>query len=220
MRALFKDRKDAGRQLGLALVDHFARRGDARGSDARRDDMLVLGLARGGVPVAREVASLLRAPLDVLLVRKLGLPKQPEYAMGAIASGGVTVLDDEVIQTMGVSEQALDAVMARERKELARREALYRREPSSTIEGRTVILVDDGLATGSTMRAAIASVKRRLARAVVVAVPVAASETCEMIRQEADDVICLATPEIFRAVGLWYQDFPQVSDDEVREALA
>lgn len=207
----FKDRKDAGCQLGLALLDRYA----------QRDDVLVLGLARGGVPVAHEVASLLSAPLDVLLVRKLGLPQQPEYAMGAIASGGVIVLDEEVLRTMAVSQRALDAVMAAERKELARREATYRRKgPAKTIEGHTVILVDDGLATGSTMRAAIASVKGRSARAVVVAVPVGASETCEMIRQEADDVVCLATPEIFRAVGLWYQEFPQVSDDEVRRALA
>ncbi len=211
MFALFKDRKDAGHQLGLALVDRYG----------QRDDVLVLGLARGGVPVAREVAALLDAPLDVMLVRKLGLPQHKEYAMGAIASGGIVVLDKEVLRTMGVSSQALDAVMAAEQKELSRREKSYRtRGAARKIEGQTVILVDDGLATGSTMRAAIASVRGGGALEVVVAVPVAASETCEMIRQEVDDAVCLGTPAMFRAVGLWYEDFPQVSDDEVRASLA
>lgn len=211
MFALFKDRKDAGHQLGLALVDRYG----------QRDDVLVLGLARGGVPVAREVAALLDAPLDVMLVRKLGLPQHKEYAMGAIASGGIVVLDKEVLRTMGVSSQALDAVMAAEQKELSRREKSYRtRGAARKIEGQTVILVDDGLATGSTMRAAIASVRGGGALEVVVAVPVAAGETCEMIRQEVDDAVCLGTPAMFRAVGLWYEDFPQVSDDEVRASLA
>ena len=210
MFALFKDRKDAGRQLGQALIDRYG----------QRNNVLVLGLARGGVPVAREVAALLGAPLDVLLVRKLGLPQHEEYAMGAIASGGITVLDKEVVRTMGVSRQALDAVMAAEQKELHRREESYRpREAAKMIESQTVILIDDGLATGCTMRAAIASVKSSGAMSVVVAVPVAASETCEAIRKEVDDAVCLATPEIFRAVGLWYEAFPQVSDDEVRASL-
>ena len=211
MFALFKDRKDAGHQLGLALVGHYG----------QRDDVLVLGLARGGVPVAHEVAALLDAPLDVMLVRKLGLPQHKEYAMGAIASGGIVVLDNEVMRTMGISRQALDNVMEAEQKELSRREKSYRpRGAARKIEGQTVILVDDGLATGSTMRAAIASVRGSGALKVVVAVPVAAGETCEMIRKEVDDAVCLGTPAMFRAVGLWYEDFPQVSDDEVRASLA
>lgn len=211
MFPLFKDRNDAGHQLGLALADQYS---------ACRD-ILVLGLARGGMPVAFEVANVLDAPLDVFLVRKLGLPQNEEYAMGAIASGGVTVLDHDVVRMMGISRQALDRVMASERQELTRREECYRpKRSASEIKDRTVILVDDGLATGSSMRAAIAGVKGQQARAIVVAVPVAASESVQSVRKEVDDVVCLAAPESFRAVGLWYQYFPQVSDEQVRSCLA
>ncbi|MGP1613934.1 MAG: phosphoribosyltransferase [Pollutimonas bauzanensis] len=211
MSALFKDRKDAGRRLGALLAKRYG----------GRQDVLVLGLPRGGVPVAYEVARALGAALDVLIVRKLGLPQHKEYAMGAIASGGVTVLDQDIVRGMGVSQEALDAVVAAEQAELLRREAAYRGDaPASPLGGRTVILVDDGLATGSTMRAAIAAARHGEPLCIVVAAPVGAPETCEAIRPQVDDLVCLAQPELFRAVGLWYQDFPQTSDREVQELLA
>lgn len=170
--------------------------------------------------MGHEVAAALDAPLDVFLVRKLGVPGQEELAMGAIASGGVRVLNDHVVRTLGISAEEIDDVAAREREELERRESLYRnghRPPA--VRDRTVILIDDGLATGSTMRAAVAAVRRQGARRVVVAVPVAAASTCEEFRGEVDDMVCAATPEPFYAVGLWYDDFSQTTDEEVRRLL-
>jgi len=181
----------------------------------------VLALPRGGVPVGYEVARALEAPLDVFLVRKLGVPGHEELAMGAIASGGVRVVNEDVARMLGLREDVLDAVAAREQQELQRREQLYRDDrPPADVRGRTVILVDDGLATGSTMRAAVAALRRKGASHIVVAAPVGAAETCEAFAAEADDAICARTPEPFYAVGLWYEDFSQTSDDEVRMLLA
>jgi putative phosphoribosyl transferase len=205
----FRDRIDAGRVLAR-LLTHYA----------GADDVLVLGLPRGGVPVAFEVAQALDAPLDVFIVRKLGVPGQPELAMGAIGSGGVRVLNEELVKVIGVPAEAIDAVTEREARELERREQAYRDgRPAPDVDGRVVILVDDGLATGATMRAAIAALRRRRAARIVVAVPTAARETCEAMRHDADEVICAMTPEPFHAVGLWYDDFAETSDDEVRELL-
>jgi putative phosphoribosyl transferase len=204
----FIDRKQAGQALAQKLQRY-------------RDDsaVIVLALPRGGVPVAYEVARALHAPLDVFIVRKLGLPGHEEFAMGAIATGGVMVMNPDVAQ-FHVPEAAIEAVVARERSELDRRELLYRGErPPLPIEDRVVILVDDGLATGSTMLAAATAVKRQKPRRVIVAVPVAATETCQTFRREVDDVICAITPEPFRAVGMWYEDFRQVSDAEVHALL-
>jgi predicted phosphoribosyltransferase len=182
--------------------------------------VLVLGLPRGGVPVAFEVARRLGAPLDVFVVRKLGVPGHEELAMGAIASGGILVLNDDVVRRSGVSRAQIEHVAARERQELERRERSYRGDASHPdVAGRTVILVDDGLATGSTMRAAVAAVRQEHPRRVVVAVPTAAPEVCDAFREDADDVVCAATPEPFYAVGLWYEDFAQTSDEEVHELL-
>jgi predicted phosphoribosyltransferase len=204
----FIDRKQAGQ----ALAQRLARYRDD-------PDVVVLALPRGGVPVACEVAQALRAPIDVFVVRKLGLPGHEEFAMGAIATGGVMVMNPELADC-NVPEAALEAVVARERRELDRREALYRGErPPLAVEDRIVLLVDDGLATGATMRAAATAVKRQHPRRVVIAVPVAASETCQALRSLVDDVVCAATPEPFRAVGLWYRDFDQVSDAQVRALL-
>lgn len=207
--AAFRDRADAGRQLAQRLRDY-----------AGRDDVLVLALPRGGVPVAYEVAAALDVPLDVFLVRKLGVPGQEELAMGAIASGGVRVLNDHVVRTLGISEEEIDRVAVQEQRELERRERAYRKgRPPPELRDRTVILIDDGLATGSTMRAAIDAVRQQGAREVIVAVPVAAVSTCEEFRREVDDIVCAQTPEPFYAVGLWYEDFSQTTDEEVYELL-
>ncbi len=188
---------------------------------ANRDDVLVLALPRGGVPVAFEVAHALRAPLDVFIVRKLGVPGQDELAMGAIATGGVRVLNEDVVGALGLSAKVIDAVAAREEKELERRERIYRgaRTPPEVRE-RTIILVDDGLATGSTMRAAVAALRKQGPARIVVAVPVAAPETCEEFKSEVDETVCAATPRMFNGVGRWYEDFSQTSDGEVHELLA
>ena len=179
-----------------------------------------MALPRGGVPVAYEVAQALEAPLDVLLVRKLGVPGQEELAMGAIASGGVIVLNQDVVRLADIPRQMIERVAARELEELRRRERAYRDgSPVREVRGKTVIVIDDGLATGSTMRAAIQALRRRGAERVVVAVPTGSPEVCEEFETEADDVICAATPEPFEAVGLWYDDFSQTTDDEVRELL-
>ncbi len=180
----------------------------------------MLGLPRGGVPVAYEVARALDAPLDVLVVRKLGVPRRPELAMGAIASGGVRVLNDEVVSAAAVERWELDAVTAHERAELERRERAYRagREPLA-VKGRVAIVVDDGLATGATMRAALLALRERAARTLVVAVPVASGETCRELRDIADEVVCARAPEPFVAVGVWYRKFGQVSDEQVRGLL-
>ncbi|MDQ3998465.1 MAG: phosphoribosyltransferase [Gemmatimonadota bacterium] len=210
MAAYYRDRTDAGRQLATELPEY-----------AGRPDVIVLALPRGGVPVAFEVASALRAPLDVFIVRKLGVPGHEEYAMGAIATGGVRVLDDRVIRSAGVTRADLEAVTASEERELARRERRYRGDrPPVDVAGRTAILVDDGLATGSTMRAAVAALREERAARVVVAVPIAPPETCDAFRDIVDDIVCARTPEPFYAVGLWYDDFSQTTDDEVRDLLA
>jgi predicted phosphoribosyltransferase len=210
MQRVFADRVEAGRALATALE---ARRGAA--------DTIVLGLPRGGVPVAYEIATALALPLDVLVVRKLGLPWQPELAMGAIASGGALVLNEEVVRHLGGRDQAFEAVRAREQAELARRERDYRGDrPPLVMRDRTGILVDDGLATGATMEAAVRSLQALEARRVVVAVPVASPEARDRIAALADAVVCLATPTLFSAVGQWYRHFGQTSDDEVRDLLA
>jgi putative phosphoribosyl transferase len=205
----FHDRTEAGRRLAAKLERY-----------ANRTDVLVLGLPRGGVPVAYEVAQALRAPLDVFVVRKLGVPGHEELAVGAIATGGIRVLNEDVIEDLGLTEQDLDAIAARELRELKRREQLFRGDrPLPRIKGRVVILVDDGLATGSTMRAAIAAVRQQAPARIVVAVPVAAQATCIEIRREADETVCAETPEPFYAVGLWYVDFAQTTDQEVHDLL-
>lgn len=205
----FHDRVDAGRQLAQALSAY-----------ADQPAVLVLGLPRGGVPVAFEVAQALHAPLDVFLVRKLGVPWQPELALGAIASGGVRVLNDEVVQSAHVAESTIDQIAARESEELMRRSRAYRgSRPPLDVAGSTVIIVDDGLATGATMRAAVKALRQMNPRRIVVAVPVGAPETCALIEHEADELVCPLQPAAFYAVGLWYEDFAQTTDDEVRSLL-
>jgi predicted phosphoribosyltransferase len=206
----FRNRTDAGRQLAEKLAAY-----------ANRPDVLVLALPRGGVPVAFELARAFGAPLDVFLVRKLGVPGYEELAMGAVATGGVRVLNDEIVRGFGISEHEIDAVVARELRELSRRDRLYRGDrPPSDVAGRTVILVDDGLATGATMRAAVQALRQQQPGRIVAAVPTASPDTCQVLKAEADDVICAMTPEPFFAVGHWYEDFTQTTDDEVRELLA
>ncbi len=205
---LFTDRVEAGRALGERLRELSAA------------DVLVLGLPRGGVPVAYEVAKILGAPLDVMVVRKLGLPGQEELAMGAIASGGAVVLNPEVIHGLGISDEVVSRVAELEAAELTRREHLFRQgRPSLPIAGRIVILVDDGLATGATMRAAAVAVRRLGPARLIVAIPVAEQSVCERMAREVDQVVCLENPEPFLAVGLWYRIFGQTSDEEVRNLL-
>jgi putative phosphoribosyl transferase len=206
----FPNRRDAG----VALAKHLR-------PWSRRNDVVVLGLPRGGVPVGYEVAKALGAVFDVFVVRKLGFPGHAELAMGAIASGGVRILNDELLASYPVSQSAIEAVTRTEQSELERRERAYRgARPLVPLEGRTVILVDDGLATGSSMRAAVLAVRRLHPARVIVAVPVGARETCQAMRAIADEVVCVVMPEPFRAVGLWYVDFSETSDDEVRLLLA
>lgn len=206
----FRDRIEAGQRLTEDLAAYIG-----------RPDVIVLGLPRGGVPVAAEVARALHAPLDVMIVRKLGVPGEEELAMGAISTGGVRVLNDDVIYAYQVSPEAVAAVTAREQHEVTRREQLYRKDrPLLRLEGKTVILVDDGIATGATMRAAIAAVRVQRPARIVVAVPVAATETCAALREIVDELVCVFSTEAFFGVGLWYDYFPQISDDEVREMLA
>lgn len=208
-RPLFANRLDAGRKLAQELSDY-----------RDKENVIVLALPRGGVPVAYPVAEYLDAALDIFLVRKLGLPGREELAMGAIASGGVRVLNETVVDALDVPEQVIEAVTEKEQAELERRERAYRGDrPAPELEGRVVILVDDGLATGSTMRAAIAGLRTRDPEAVVVAVPTAAPETCEMFEDEVHEIICAVTPHPFYGVGFWYQDFSQTTDDEVRSYL-
>ena len=210
MPGLFLDRRDAGRRLAQKIAGY-----------SNRPDVLVLALPRGGVPVAYEVARALNAPLDVFVVRKLGVPGYEELAMGAIATGGVRVLNNEIVEGLGIPASMIDAVAARERQELARRERLYRDgRPQPDVRGRTVILVDDGLATGATMHAAIEALRQQGPERIVVAVPTASPDTCEEMKRRADEVICAITPEPFHAVGRWYQEFSQTTDEEVRELLA
>ena len=209
MASRFATRTDAGRELARLLGDF-----------AGRDDVTVLGLPRGGVPVAAEVARELHAPLDVFIVRKLGLPGHPEYAMGAIATGGVRVLNEDVIRRFDVTDDVVAAAAAQEQLELERRDRLYRDgRPAPELRGRTVIVVDDGLATGATMRAAVEALRAFEPNAVVVAVPVASRDACDELAGVADAIVCARTPDPFHAVGLWYEQFEQTSDEEVREAL-
>ncbi|HZS86101.1 MAG TPA: phosphoribosyltransferase [Chloroflexota bacterium] len=210
MSERFRDRVDAGRQLAARL-----------GAYAGRPDVLVLGLPRGGVVVAAEVARALGAPLDVIVVRKLGVPGQEELAMGAIASGGIRILNRDVVQPLHITSGEIDAVAGRERGELERRERSYRDDrPPPAIQGRTILLVDDGIATGATVYAAIAAVRQQQPARIVVAVPVAAPSTCRDLLSVADEVVCVIMPESFFAVGSWYEDFSATTDEQVRAALA
>jgi putative phosphoribosyl transferase len=206
---LFKDRRDAGQHLAGKLT-HY--------SD--RDDVIVLALPRGGVPVAHEIAQKLNAPLDIFIVRKLGVPIYEELAMGAIASGGVRVLNEEVIRNLRITPEMIEAAAEEEERELKRREVEYRgdREPLD-LSGKIVILVDDGLATGASMRAGVRALRQRNPAKIVVAVPVGAPETCQQFEEEVDEVICAKTPSDFGAVGAWYLDFRQTTDEEVCELL-
>jgi putative phosphoribosyl transferase len=209
MMRRFRDRSDAGAELASKLVRY---RGDP--------SVLVLGLPRGGVPVAYEVARALGAPLDVFVVRKLGVPGHRELAMGAIASGGIRVLNDEVLEALKLSAVDINRVAAEESKELERQQRSYRDDaPFPDVAGRTVIVVDDGLATGSTMRAAVRAIRRLHARRIVIAAPVAAADTIRSLAGEADEIVCVNAPDTFHAVSLWYQTFSQTSDDEVRLLL-
>lgn len=209
MRPRFVNRTDAGRRLAASLSAY-----------AGRPEGIVLALPRGGVPVAYEVARELDVPLDLFIVRKLGVPGHEELAMGAIATGGALVLDEAVVRQLGIREADVRAVMAAEQRELERREKEYRGDrPPPDIAGRTAILVDDGLATGASMRVAVAALKQEHPARIVVAVPIAPPETCDALRREADDVVCAVTPEPFYAVGLWYEDFTQTTDEEVHDLL-
>ena len=209
MERVFPDRIEAGRLLAEKLEKY-----------ANRDDVIVLGLPRGGVPVANEVAKSLRAPLDVFIVRKLGVPGFKELAAGAIASGGVRVLNEDVMRAIPHADEAIEAVTAQETAELERREEIYREgRPAPELRDWIVILVDDGLATGATMRAAVKALRQRGAAKIVVAVPVGPPDTCHEIEEQADETICLSTPEFFQAVGQYYDDFSQTTDEDVRELL-
>lgn len=210
MNRRFRDRTEAGRQLAERLAQKPG-----------LEDAVVLALPRGGVPVGYEIAKALGAELDVIVVRKLGVPGHEELAMGAIASGGVRIMNEDVVETLRIPEEEIERTAAREQEELERRERAYRggRE-APRVSGRPVILVDDGAATGSTIRAAIRAVRRQGPARVLVAVPVAPPEACELLAREADDVVCLLTPEPFVAISVWYESFPQLGDDEVRALLA
>lgn len=207
----YRDRAEAGRILAEGVSARYG----------NRPNGIVLGLPRGGVPVAFEVARALHAALDLFLVRKLGVPGHEELAMGAVASGGVRVLNEQVVGTLRIPPSVIEAVAAWELEELQRRERAYRGDrPPPDVRGKTVILVDDGLATGATMLAAVKAVRQQEPARTVVAVPVAAPDTCQLLRTEVDDVVCAVTPEPFYAVGMWYEDFSQTTDEEVRELLA
>jgi predicted phosphoribosyltransferase len=209
MTRVFRDRRDAGVQLAAQLMRYA---GDS--------SVIVLGLPRGGVPVAYEVARALRAPLDIFVVRKLGVPGHRELAMGAIASGDVRVLNQEVVKALRIPEAMIDAVAAQEQKELERQQLAYRGDiPFADLAGRTVIVVDDGLATGSTMLAAVRALRQMHPARIIVAAPVAAAETCRLLAKEADEVVCVSTPESFHAVSMWYEEFSQTTDEEVRYLL-
>jgi putative phosphoribosyl transferase len=205
----FFDRREAGQLLARELK-HYA----------NREDVLILALPRGGVPVAAEIATSLKAPMDVFVVRKLGLPGQPELAMGAIASGGVRVLNESVVAGLAIPSEVIEIVAAKEVQELERRERAYRDDrPRVNVEGKTVIVVDDGVATGSSMLAAVAALRKLNAARVVVATPTIAGGTCDQIEDKADEVVAVIKPEDFYGVGQWYENFPQTSDAEVRELL-
>jgi predicted phosphoribosyltransferase len=207
--AQFTDRRDAGKVLAQKLLDY-----------ANRPEVTVFGLPRGGVPVAYEVAHALNAPLDIFIVRKLGLPGHEELAIGAIASGGIRVLNEDIIHALSISQKLIDIVAQRELQELQRRERSYRGDrPAPQVRDRTIILIDDGLATGASMRAAVTGVRAQHPARIVIAVPAAARELCDAFQFEVDEMICAITPEPFYGVGRWYEDFSQVTDDEVRAYL-
>jgi predicted phosphoribosyltransferase len=206
---IFRDRTDAGKYLATKLLSY-----------KDRQDVLVLALPRGGVPVAFEVAQVLRVPLDIFLVRKLGVPGHEELAMGAISTGGVRVLNEDTVDYLRIPEHIIDSIAAEELKELKRRERAYRgNRPEPDVKGKTVILIDDGLATGSTIRAAAQALRQQQPARIIVAVPVSAPETCDEYRIGVDEIICAVTPEPFVGVGMWYLDFSQTTDEEVRDLL-
>ncbi len=208
MQLRFEDRREAGQHLAERLSRYAG------------EDILVLGLPRGGVPVAYEVAKKLNAPLDIFTVRKLGVPGHEEYAMGAIASGGVRVLNDEALRELGISAAEVEDAIEEEQEELERRETLYRRDrPAPTLEGRTVLLVDDGMATGASMTAALKALRQHNPARVIVAVPAASRTVCEQFEALVDEVVCGITPEPFMAVGVWYEQFEQTTDQEVQQLL-
>lgn len=205
----YRNRSDAGKRLAARLHIY-----------ARRSDVVVLGLPRGGIPVAFEVARKLQLPLDVFVVRKLGVPGHEELAMGAIASGGTRVLNEDVVRSLNISGEIIESVAKRQSEELKRRERLYRgSRPDLDVRDLTVILVDDGLATGATMRAAVQALRRQKPVSIIVAVPAAAPEACEELGEEADDIVCAITPDPFFSVGSWYEDFSQTTDEEVSQLL-
>jgi predicted phosphoribosyltransferase len=209
MGSLFLDRRDAGRRVAVRLMEY-----------ANDPNAIVLALPRGGVPVAYEVAFALNVPLDVFVVRKLGAPGQEELAIGAIASGDIRVLNDELVTYLGISDKQIEEVVDTEKKELERREKIFRDDrPPVDAEGKTIILVDDGLATGSTMMAAVTALRARNPERIIVAVPTGAPEVCARMRELADECICATTPLPFRAIGVWYEDFTQTSDEEVHALL-
>lgn len=209
IRRLFWNRKQAGERLAKRLMGY-----------ADREDVLILALPRGGVPVGFEIARVLHAPLDVFVVRKLGTPGQEELAMGAIAPGGIRELNRDIVDTLMISDETLEMIVRQEQAELERREKAYRGDrPRPEIRGKTVILVDDGLATGASMRAAVHAIRTMSPEKIIVAVPVGAVDTCKDFRNLADEIVCLEKPEPFYGVGAWYEDFSQTSDEEVREFL-
>jgi putative phosphoribosyl transferase len=206
----FQNRAEAGKLLAEKLLEYLD-----------QADVLVLALPRGGVPVANEVAQALHAPLDVFLVRKLGVPGQEELALGAVATGGVRVLNPDIVRSLHITQEELDTITAAEQRELERRQRAYRDAlPPPDIHNHTIILIDDGLATGATMRAAVLAIRQQQPKRIVVAVPVAAPETCDEFRDEVDEIVCAITPYPFYGVGAWYEDFSQVTDEEVRTVLA
>lgn len=206
---IFKNRQEAGRELATRLAKY-----------ANREDVLVLGVPRGGIPVAFEVASALHVPLDIFVLRKLGVPGHEELAFGAIGSGGVRILNADIVDQLGISELDIAAATKEQTKELERREQRYRgNRPPLDVRGRTVILVDDGIATGASLRAAIHAIRKMTPAAIVAAVPVAPRTSCHLIRREVDELVCLDTPEFFFAIGEFYRDFSQVSDEQVVELL-
>ncbi len=207
---LYKNRRGAGKELASSLTEY-----------ARQDDVIIVALPRGGVPVAYEIADILNVPLDVLLVRKLGVPGHEEFAMGAIAWGNVQIINQDTVQQLGISKEAIQQVIDKETQDLHRRNRLYRNDqPLPQIKGNRVIVVDDGLATGATMKAAISALRQLGANEIVVAVPVASPSTCRELGKIANKVICLRTPEPFYGVGQWYQDFSQTTDQEVENLLS
>ncbi len=209
MLTQFRDRKEAGKLLAAQLAAY-----------ANQQDVIVLALPRGGVPVGFEIAQALHVPLDVIVVRKLGVPGQEELAMGAIATGGICILNKDVVQFLNIPDEVIDEITAQELQELERREHLYRGErPAYDVGGRTVILVDDGIATGATMHAAVAAIKQRQPTRIIIAVPTAAPSTCDEFAAEVDELVCVIRPEPFIAVGYWYRQFSQTSDEEVRSLL-